>query len=53
MRWLWWFVLVPQAFLLVGYLQDLGLPQVNMAVLAALFLAWFAECGRCRCCCSA
>ena len=43
MRWLWWFVLVPQAFLLVGYLQDLGLPQVNMAVLAALFLAWFAE----------
>lgn len=43
MRWLWWFLVVPQMFLLVGYLQDLGLPRVDMGVLSALFLAWFAQ----------
>lgn len=43
MRWLWWFLIVPQAFLVVGYLRDLGLPAVDMAVLAALYLAWFAQ----------
>ena len=43
MRWLWWFLLVPQTFLLAGVLQDLGLPPLDMAVLSCLFLAWFAE----------
>lgn len=43
MRWLWWFLVVPQGFLLVGYLRDLGLPTIDMAVLSALFLAWFAQ----------
>lgn len=43
MRWIWWFLLVPQGFLLVGFLRDLGLPQVDMAALAALYLAWFAQ----------
>jgi len=43
MRWLWWFLVVPQGFLLVGYLRDLGLPTLDMAVLSALFLAWFAQ----------
>jgi len=43
MRWLLWFLLVPQAFLLVGFLQDLGLPRIDMAVFAALYLAWFAQ----------
>lgn len=42
-RWLWWFLLVPQGFLLVGFLQDLGLPPLDMAVLSCLYLAWFAE----------
>ena len=43
MRWLWWFLLVPQGFLLVGYLRDLGLPALDMTVFAALYLAWFAQ----------
>ncbi|MCK5940928.1 MAG: hypothetical protein KAI24_03070 [Planctomycetes bacterium] len=43
MRWFWWFAVVPQTFLLVGYLRDLGLPSIDMAVLSALFLAWFAR----------
>lgn len=43
MRWVWWFLLVPQGFLLVGYLRDLGLPAIDMAVFSALYLAWFAQ----------
>jgi hypothetical protein len=43
MRWLLWFLLVPQVFLIAGFLQDLGLPPVDMAVLLGLYLAWFAE----------
>lgn len=43
MRWLWWFLVIPQTVLVVGYLRDLGLPAVDMAVLAALYLAWFAQ----------
>ena len=43
MRWFWWFLLVPQGFLLVGYLRDLGLPAIDMAVFSALYLAWFAQ----------
>lgn len=42
-RWLLWFLLMPQAFLFVGFLQDLGLPPLDMAVLASLYLAWFAQ----------
>ena len=42
-RWLWWFPLVPQGSLLAGFLSDLGLPPLDMAVLSCLFLAWFAE----------
>jgi len=42
-RWLLWFLLVPQSFLFAGFLQDLGLPPLDMAVLASLFLAWFAQ----------
>jgi hypothetical protein len=42
-RWFWWYLLVPQGFLLAGFLSDLGLPALDMAVLACLFLAWFAD----------
>lgn len=42
-RWLWWFLLVPQGFLLAGLLADLGLPALDMAVLSCLYLAWFAD----------
>lgn len=42
-RWFWWFLLVPQGFLLVGLLQDLGLPPLDMAVLSSLYLSWFAQ----------
>ena len=42
-RWLLWFLLVPQGFLLAGFLSDLGLPPLDMAVLSCLFLAWFAQ----------
>ena len=48
MRWFWWFLLVPQGFLLSGFVADLfrprwSLPQLDVAVLSCLFLAWFAE----------
>ena len=43
MRWFWWFGVVPQLFLLAGYLHDLGLPPVDVSVFGALFLAWFAQ----------
>ena len=42
-RWLLWFLIVPQGFLVLGLLQDLGLPSLDMAVMASLYLAWFAE----------
>jgi hypothetical protein len=42
-RWFWWFLLVPQGFLLVGLLEDLGLPPLDMAVLSSLYLSWFAQ----------
>lgn len=42
-RWLLWFLLAPQVFLLAGFLQDVGLPPLDMAVLSALYLAWFAD----------
>lgn len=43
MRWILWFLLIPQGFLLLGFLQDLGLPPLDMAVLSSLYLAWFAS----------
>lgn len=42
-RWALWFLLVPQGFLVAGFLRDLGLPPLDMAVLLSLYLAWFAE----------
>ena len=45
-RWFWWFLLIPQGFLLVGFLQDLGLPPLNMAVCATFSVAVLvARCG--------
>lgn len=43
MRWLLWFLLVPQLFLLQGLLRTLQLPPVDVPVALCLFLAWFAE----------
>lgn len=43
MRWLLWFVLLPQAFLLAGFWRDAGLPPLDVAVLLCLYLAFFAE----------
>lgn len=42
-RWFWWFLLVPQGFLLAGVWRDVGLPPFDMAVLACLFLALMAD----------
>lgn len=42
-RWCWFFVLGPQLFLLSQWVQDLGAPPLDMAVLMCLFLAFFAE----------
>lgn len=42
-RWLWWFLLAPQAHLLAGIWRDAGLPAFDMAVLWCVFLAFFAE----------
>ena len=42
-RWLWWFLVVPQFFLLAGLWRDAGLPPLDAAVLLCLFLAFFAE----------
>lgn len=42
-RWLLWFLLVPQAFLLEGLWRDTGLPSLDANVLVGLFLALFAE----------
>lgn len=43
MRWLLWFVLLPQTFLLAGFWRDAGLPPLDVAVLLCLFLAFFAD----------
>ena len=42
-RWLWWFLLAPQAWLLGGVWRDAGLPPVDIGVLACLYLGFFAE----------
>lgn len=42
-RWLLWFLLVPQGFLLAGFWRDVGLPAIDAAVLCCLFLALFAD----------
>jgi hypothetical protein len=43
MRWLWWFLLAPQAHLLAGVWRDLGLPGFDMGAVWCLFLAFFAQ----------
>lgn len=42
-RWLLWFLLAPQTFLLGGLWHDAGLPSFEIGALACLFLAVFAE----------
>ncbi len=42
-RWLGWFLLAPQAFLLAGLWRDSGLPAFDMGALWCVFLAFFAE----------
>lgn len=42
-RWLWWFLLTPQAFLLAGFWRDAGLPPLDVGVLLCVHLAFFAE----------
>ncbi len=42
-RWLLWFALAPQTFLLAGMLRDLGLPRFDFGALACLYLAFFAQ----------
>ncbi|MCU0865294.1 MAG: hypothetical protein MUC36_16045 [Planctomycetes bacterium] len=42
-RWCLWFLLAPQTFLVAGLWQDAGLPPLDMAVLACLYLSFFAE----------
>ncbi len=42
-RWFWYFLVGPQLFLVAQWLQDLGSPPLDMAVLMGLFLAFFAE----------
>jgi hypothetical protein len=42
-RWAWWFLVVPQAWLLGGVWRDAGLPPLDVGVLACLYLAFFAE----------
>lgn len=42
-RWLLWFLLAPQTFLLAGFWRDLGLPPLDVAVMVCMFLAFFAE----------
>jgi hypothetical protein len=43
MRWLLWFALVPQLFLLDGVLRGIGGPGFDVGVALCLFLAWYAE----------
>lgn len=42
-RWVWWFLMAPQAHLLAGLWRDLGLPGFDMGVVWCLFLAFFAQ----------
>jgi len=42
-RWGLWFVLVPQAFLLAGWLGEAGLAAIDAGALLCLYLAWFAR----------
>ncbi|MCR9247280.1 MAG: hypothetical protein NXI31_19785 [bacterium] len=41
-RWLLWFLIAPQTFLLTGLVRDLGVP-LDATVLHCLFLAFFAD----------
>lgn len=43
MRWLLWFVLVPQGYLVAGWAGESGLPIVDLGALLCLFCALFAE----------
>lgn len=42
-RWLCWFLLVPQLFLLSGWLEGLALPPLDVASGLCLFLGMFAR----------
>lgn len=43
MRWLLWFLCVPQGFLVAGWARESGLPNVDLGALLCLFCALFAE----------
>lgn len=43
MRWLWWFLLVPQGYLVAGWAGERGLPIVDLGALLCLFCALFAD----------
>ena len=43
MRWLFWFLLVPQPFLLLGWFGESGWPSVDFGAVLCLFLLLFAE----------
>ena len=43
MRWLFWFLLVPQPFLLLGWFGQSGWPSVDFGAVLCLFLLLFAE----------
>lgn len=45
MRWLLWLVLVPQLFLLSGWLATTGAPPVDVAAALCLFCVLFADRG--------
>ena len=42
-RWLAWFLLAPQAFLLFGFASSLGLPLFDCGALLCMFCALFAD----------
>ena len=42
-RWLWWFLCVPQFFLVAGVWRDAGLPGLDPSVLLCMFLGFFAD----------
>jgi hypothetical protein len=42
-RWLLWFVVAPQCFLVAGLWRDAGLPPLDVGVVLALYLGWFAD----------
>jgi hypothetical protein len=43
MRWLVWFVLAPQAFLLAGLAASFGVPLLDCGALVCMFCALFAD----------